>query len=282
MAIFARRSLPHFCARLSLSLSRVLPSSKSEHHATNSSLPLIHHLQALGTGSLGSYLIIATDDVPPPLRVPSAAMDALPIELMLRWMERVGDQHRLVVASGVSRLWRSLATSDGLWLPFLQGTCPALAPLGLAPLGPPLELLRAWTRLQRSPTSPKSEEFSFVVELASVTHGVLLSKVLKGNASMSWCLSPGDFVLAPNVATWSSRSRVRPGDAAPELRWEDFYESGVRLLDILEANRFVLTVHAYHEGKGNTPRSTLHQVHVRARTRHLHPHIPHRKARAAH
>ena len=43
----------HFCARLSLSLSRVLPSSKSEQHATNSSLPLIHHLQALGTGSLG-------------------------------------------------------------------------------------------------------------------------------------------------------------------------------------------------------------------------------------
>ena len=50
---FARGSLSHFCARLSLSLSRVLPSSKSEHHATNSSLPLIHHLQALRTGSLG-------------------------------------------------------------------------------------------------------------------------------------------------------------------------------------------------------------------------------------
>ena len=53
VAIFTRGSLPHFCARLSLSLSRVLPSSKSEHHATNSSLPLIHHLQALHSGSLG-------------------------------------------------------------------------------------------------------------------------------------------------------------------------------------------------------------------------------------
>jgi len=173
-------------------------------------------------------------------------MHALPDELMRGWMKRVGDHHRLVVASGVSRLWRSLATSDCLWLPFLQRICPTLAPLGR-----PLELLRAWTRLQRAPTSPESEAFSFVVELASVTHGVLLSKVLRGNANMSWCLSPGDFVLAPNVATWSSR-RVRPGDdehAAPELDWDDFYGSGVRLLDILEANRFVLTVHAYHEGK---------------------------------
>ena len=126
-------------------------------------------------------------------------MHALPDELMRGWMKRVGDHHRLVVASGVSRLWRSLATSDCLWLPFLQRMCPTLAPLGR-----PLELLRAWTRLQRAATSPESEDFSFVVELASVTHGVLLSKVLSGNARMSWCLSPGDFVLAPNVGTWSS------------------------------------------------------------------------------
>ena len=42
VASLARRSLPHFCARLSPSLSRLLPSSKSEHHATSSSLPLRH------------------------------------------------------------------------------------------------------------------------------------------------------------------------------------------------------------------------------------------------
>ena len=61
---FARGSLSHFCARLSLSLSRVLPSSKSEHHATNSSLPPIHHLQALRTGSLG---LVITKGTPPQL-----------------------------------------------------------------------------------------------------------------------------------------------------------------------------------------------------------------------
>ena len=49
VAIFARGSFSHFCAWLSQSLSRVLPSSKSEHQATNSSLPLIPHLQALRT-----------------------------------------------------------------------------------------------------------------------------------------------------------------------------------------------------------------------------------------
>ena len=90
-------------------------------------------------------------------------------------MQEVQEQVTLLTAGRVSRLWYRLVATNDLWRQVILQQFGA----AMATLGQPLQLLRALKLLQRQESqNPAPIEFTFVVELRSASHGVLLSKVV--------------------------------------------------------------------------------------------------------